>query len=81
MNEQTNNETLFLTAPEVAQRYKISLRQLQRLVSRGDIPQPLKFGGCLRWALQALEEYESDRISESIAVFSDTFERSHTRRK
>ena len=81
MDEQQNSESLFMTADEVAQRYRISVRQLQRLVSLGEMPQPLKFGGCLRWPIQALEEFESDRINESIAVFNSTSRHKNTRRK
>ena len=81
MNDTKNNQALFLTAPEVAERYKISKRQLSRLVQQGEMPTPLQFGNCQRWSLLALEEYESDRINESIAIFSVTSRPRKTRRK
>ena len=81
MNEQTNNESLFLTAPEVAERYRISVRQLQRLVQLGEMPQALQFGNCYRWSIQALEEFEMDRISENINSFCIKTKRRITRRK
>ena len=81
MIEQKNTQELFLTAHEVTKRYKISLRQLQRLVQRGEMPQPLKFGGCLRWSIHALEEFEFNKINEMTLIFNATSRHCAARKK
>jgi len=81
MDEQKNKQSLFLTVDEVAQRYRISVRQLRRLTQLGELPQPLQFGNCQRWPLQALEEFELEQISENINSFCIKTKRRITRRK
>lgn len=46
-----------LTAQDVADRLKISLRHVYNLVSAGDLPPPLKFGRVSRWREADLASY------------------------
>jgi len=68
------SEALYLTVDQCAIRYNISKRHFLTLVSRGDMPQPIKFGGINRWSSRVLEEFESDQIDKNLAV-SETVSR------
>ena len=46
-----------LTADDVSKQLKISKRTLWRLVSKGDIPKPIKFGGNVRWSKKNMENW------------------------
>jgi predicted DNA-binding transcriptional regulator AlpA len=72
MDTTKNIETLFLTAKQCAVRYNISLRQFQVLVKRGDVPQPIAFGGSKRWSIRALEDFELEQINRQSAFFERT---------
>jgi excisionase family DNA binding protein len=61
MQEQ---DKLFLTVEECAVRYNISLRHFRRLVDDGVMPKPVKLGRCARWAVKALDEYDSRKIKK-----------------
>jgi len=64
--------TLYLTADQCAVRYGISKRHFQTLVKRGDMPQPIKFGGVNRWSIRVLEEFESEQIDRNLVAFEMT---------
>jgi len=46
-----------ITDKDVAQMLKISVRQLHRLKSRGDIIQPIKIGNSTRWNLEEVQQW------------------------
>jgi predicted DNA-binding transcriptional regulator AlpA len=69
MDETINQGTLYLTAEQCAIRYNISLRQFQILVTRGDVPQPIKIGHSKRWSIRVLEDFESEQINRQSAFF------------
>ena len=52
------NSTL-LSADDVSELLKISKRTLWRLLSRGDVPKPLRFGGNVRWTQEMLDDWVS----------------------
>ncbi len=66
------NTPVFLTAAECAARYNISERHFKRLVSRGELPKPLKFGRNARWSVKALEEHEIRNTSRKTSFFDPT---------
>jgi predicted DNA-binding transcriptional regulator AlpA len=55
---------LFLTADQCAKRYQISERHFRQLVRLGQLPKPLKFGHCSRWAIKILEDFEARKIQK-----------------
>ena len=58
MNDATVFETpLLITLDQAAQRLAISRRTLERLISAGDFPSPLKLGRSSRVAVQDIDIY------------------------
>lgn len=53
-------EPLLVTAAEVARLLGISSRTLWRQLSAGQIPQPVRFGGTVRWNLVDLKKWITD---------------------
>lgn len=51
------NESVLLTYPETARALTISRRTLERMVSAGDFPQPLKVGGSSRFLRHDVTHY------------------------
>jgi hypothetical protein len=41
--------TATLSTGEVASRLKVSTRHLRTLIREGLVPEPVRFGACLRW--------------------------------
>jgi predicted DNA-binding transcriptional regulator AlpA len=74
-------ETLYLNVDQCAARYNISVRQFQNLVKRGDIPQPIRLGGCCRWPVRLLEEFEADQIDSHFIAFKNASKPCWKRRK
>jgi len=81
MNDETNNETLFLTAKQCAVRYNISLRQFQNLVKRGDVPQPILIGNSKRWSIRVHDDFESEQINKQSVFFQRTSRHCKRKRK
>lgn len=61
--QSTTRGPALLTPQEVADRLKVSLRQIYNLVDAGDLPPPLKVGRLNRWREQDLASY-LDRLAE-----------------
>jgi excisionase family DNA binding protein len=59
--------TLYLTAPQVADRYGISRSTVYELVGRGELPAPKHFGRAARWRLAELEATERAPHAEASA--------------
>jgi predicted DNA-binding transcriptional regulator AlpA len=51
------DEPLLVTAREVSQMLRVSLRTLGRMRSAGDVPASIKVGGNVRWRLQDIREW------------------------
>jgi len=47
----------YMKKPEVAQFFGISTRSLERLVSRGEFPAPVRLGRLVRWPRVIVEDY------------------------
>ena len=45
----------FITPKELAQILKVHRSTLDDMVARGDLPQPLRLGGIIRWQREAIE--------------------------
>ncbi len=43
------NSTELLTVTDMAKELKISARQVWKMLSRGDLPSPIKLGRSVRW--------------------------------
>jgi hypothetical protein len=52
-------ERVYLTAVEVAQRYRISERHLRRQVSIGRFVEGIRFGRVYRWRLADLDSWDA----------------------
>ena len=76
-----NADTLYLTVDQCAARYSISKRHFQTLVTRGDMPQPIKLGGVNRWSIRVLEEFESELIDKNSVAFEMTLKPCRKKRK
>ncbi len=50
-------EPLLITAAELASMMRISLRSLWRMRSAGQLPQPIRFGGTVRWRLSDVKSW------------------------
>jgi len=76
-----NFETLYLTVDQCAARYSISKRHFLTLVTRGDMPQPIKIGTCNRWSIRVLEEFEAELLDKNSVAFEMTLQPCRKRRK
>lgn len=54
-------QTLYLTANQVAARYGVSRTTVYDLVGRGDLPAPQHFGRAARWRIADLEAVDQRR--------------------
>lgn len=51
------SEPLLVTAAELAALLNVSTRTLWRLRSAGQLPQPVRFGGTVRWRLDEVRNW------------------------
>lgn len=56
-NSSLEDETQMLTANEVADRLKISVRGVWRQVSKEQMPKPIYIGRLARWPLSTIREW------------------------
>jgi excisionase family DNA binding protein len=49
--------TLLITADQLAKWLQVSKRSLWRLRSAGEIPEPMRLGGAVRWRLTDVEAW------------------------
>ena len=52
-----SHEALLIDATEVARILHVSTRTVWRLVSKGEIVEPIRFGGTTRWRRQEIAEW------------------------
>ena len=52
-----SSEPLLISAEQLAEKLNISARTVWRLLSRGHIVPPVKFGGTTRWELAKIEQW------------------------
>ncbi len=57
MEGNSNHDTETYTAKEVAQRLKMSERNVYRLRDAGKIPQPIKLGRSIRWPVSVIKDF------------------------
>ena len=58
--ELQQESPLLIRADEFARLLKVSLRTLWRKRSAGEIPEPVRFGGCVRWRLEEVRKWIAD---------------------
>jgi excisionase family DNA binding protein len=54
---ERRSDVLLITAGDVAQLLKISTRTVWRMCSAGAVPQPVRFGGTVRWRLEEFKQW------------------------
>jgi predicted DNA-binding transcriptional regulator AlpA len=58
---------LLITAAEVARMLQISTRTVWRLRSGGELPEPVRFAGTVRWRLAQIKKWIADGCQMSTA--------------
>jgi len=58
---------LLITAAELARMMQISTRTLWRLRSAGQLPEPVRFAGTVRWRLAQIKKWIADGCQMSSA--------------
>ncbi len=53
-------EPLLIAAADFARLLDVSTRTLWRLRSSGELPQPVRFGGTVRWRLEEVRKWIAD---------------------
>ena len=56
-NRQAEVPAALMTDKETAAMLSVSTRHLHRLRDRGDIPQPIRLGGSVRWRRQSILDW------------------------
>lgn len=64
-NHKKPKKNGLLSALEVANYLKISKRTLWRLLSSGEVPEPIRFGGNVRWSVATLETWIEEGCPKS----------------
>ena len=57
LEQPSLSEPLLITAADFARLLQISTRTLWRLRSAGELPQPVRFGGAIRWRLEEVRKW------------------------
>lgn len=65
------SEPLLITAAELARLLKISTRTLWRLQSAGRLPEPVRFGGAVRWRLEEVRNWIAEGCPDEQAREND----------
>lgn len=55
-----HQEPLLITALELARLMRVSTRTLWRLRSAGELPEPVRFGGAVRWRFDEIRKWIAD---------------------
>jgi predicted DNA-binding transcriptional regulator AlpA len=53
----SNTDPLLISAEQLAEKLQISARSVWRLLSKGEIIEPVRFGGTTRWHLAKVEAW------------------------
>ena len=59
-----NDGQEFLTAKELAKRYKMAVQTFSALAKKGKFPRPIKIGRSTRWTRSMIEDFERNNASE-----------------
>ena len=57
VNAAEVGEPLLITAADLARLLQVSTRTLWRMRSAGDLPEPVRFGGTVRWRLGEIRKW------------------------
>jgi predicted DNA-binding transcriptional regulator AlpA len=57
MATDVSESIALITAADVAAMLKVSVRTLWRLRSAGQIPEPVRLGGAVRWRLDEIKKW------------------------
>ena len=55
----------YLDLGELASHLRISAQTVRRMVAAGDLPQPERFGRCMRWSRDVIGTFLADRRARS----------------
>jgi predicted DNA-binding transcriptional regulator AlpA len=64
-------EAVLITAVDLARMLQVSTRTLWRLRSAGELPEPVRFGGTVRWRVDEVRKWISEGCSLSRAREND----------
>lgn len=57
MTTRSSDPTRLLTFPQVAERYAMSRRTIERMIASGDFPKPVKIGRATRFLDSDIENH------------------------
>jgi predicted DNA-binding transcriptional regulator AlpA len=65
-----HEQSQLLNMQEVADIFRVSTRHLRLVLKRGEFPQPIRLGGCIRWSRKTIDDWiasgcKSERRDES----------------
>ncbi|XZE20284.1 helix-turn-helix transcriptional regulator [Pirellulaceae bacterium SH449] len=60
-----NEDSQLITIQEVASLLRLSVRSVRRLISRGDLSEPLKIGRSVRWKKRTIQEWIDQGCNEN----------------
>ncbi len=66
--DMSSERKLLLTVEETAHYLKISRRTLSRLHARGKGPPRIKYGGCIRYSVEALNRWLKAQETEPVRL-------------
>ncbi len=58
--ENQTTESVLVTSAELAKLLHISTRTLWRMKSSGQLPDPLRLGGAVRWRMEEIQKWIAD---------------------
>ncbi len=64
-NHTPNGQPALITATELAQMMRVSVRTLWRLLSAGRIPAPIRIGGNARWRVEEIDRWIAEGCPQS----------------
>lgn len=77
MSTAKNFTLRMIDVKEVATILNVSTRTVWRLVSAAELPQPIRFGGNVRWQLSDIEEWIETRAAATKQQGSPRNDRRH----
>ena len=62
--------SLFLSVDQVAHRYNVSVDSIWRWKRNGKFPKPVRIGGCTRWKLSDILEFDNSLVAAFATSYS-----------
>lgn len=52
-----NEQSRLMNMQEVADIFRVSTRHIRRVIERGEFPQPIRLGVCIRWSRKTIDDW------------------------